>query len=264
MNAIRTQLELNIQTFDLQRPKVLVISHERSGTHFLMNSLAANFGYIASPFINLDWSLGVNYFSAVAFQDLFSKFQSYSIANLFKSHHSLDFYRDFLPDNTFGFKVIYIYRDIYEVAVSYHEHLKGLPWHEGPHQSSLSEFLRQVPAGAMTRYQYRQVHSMVDRWVQHVESALECQSLFNPSDFLMIDYRDLNTRFEETVNRIASKLGLSPTVSVFCRPPRDQAVVPPILKLSEQKILSYYSRPDIDFIEPLAASTRARLGMVAP
>ena len=35
------------------RPKVLVVSHERSGTHFVMNSLALNLDYVSSPWINL-------------------------------------------------------------------------------------------------------------------------------------------------------------------------------------------------------------------
>ena len=61
MNAIRTLLEFNINLFETDRPKVLVVSHERSGTHFMMNSLAANFGYVANPFMNLDSSLGVNF-----------------------------------------------------------------------------------------------------------------------------------------------------------------------------------------------------------
>jgi hypothetical protein len=29
--------------------KIIVASHERSGTHFLMNTLADNFGYVSEP-----------------------------------------------------------------------------------------------------------------------------------------------------------------------------------------------------------------------
>ena len=40
---------------DAIKPKVMVVSHERSGTHFLMNTIALNFDYISAPWINLDW-----------------------------------------------------------------------------------------------------------------------------------------------------------------------------------------------------------------
>lgn len=142
MNAIRTLLEFNVEQFDLERPKVLVISHERSGTHFLMNSLAANFGYISNPFMNIDSSLGINFHSSVAFGDLLGNFQNRSIANIFKSHHDMEFYRDFFFKNPMGFKIIYIYRDVYEVMVSYDRHLLSLPWHEGQQTSNFSQFLR--------------------------------------------------------------------------------------------------------------------------
>ena len=39
----------------------IIVSHERSGTHFLMNTLALNFGYISEPWINLDFETGMNF-----------------------------------------------------------------------------------------------------------------------------------------------------------------------------------------------------------
>ena len=44
-----------------KRP-VMVVSHERSGTHFTMNSLAACFGYASMPWIDLDHDVfNINY-----------------------------------------------------------------------------------------------------------------------------------------------------------------------------------------------------------
>lgn len=261
MNAIRNLLEFNFKTFDTPRPKVLVISHERSGTHFLMNSLAVNFGYVSNPFMNLDWSLGINYYSALALKEFFEKFQEYSVANIFKSHHTLDFYREFLPQNPFGFKVLYIYRDVYEVQVSYHGHLRSLPWNEGPSTYNFSEFLRRSPSGAMTRYQYHHASSMVERWVQHVESALNARSLFAPSDFMMLNYRDLYQQFDDTLTNVAEFLGLS-CPAIWNRPSRSANVVPPILGLSDQKILKYYSNEDIEFVERVSGPTKERLATI--
>jgi hypothetical protein len=223
-----------------------------------MNSIAANFGYISSPFMNIDWSLGVNYYSPAAFRQLLEKFQKENVANVFKSHHSLDFYRDFLPQDPLGFKVLYIHRDVYEVQVSYHRHLMELPWYEGLSSKSFSDFLRQPPSGAMTRYQFQHAGSMVERWVQHVQSALSVRSLFDPTSFIMVDYRELNEHFENTIERIASFLELS-SPSVFSRPSNYQNVVPPILDLSKQRILDYYTAEDTEFVESIAGSTRDQL-----
>ena len=45
----------------INRKKAAVIGHERSGTHFLMNTLAYNFGYISAPWFNFDFELGINF-----------------------------------------------------------------------------------------------------------------------------------------------------------------------------------------------------------
>jgi hypothetical protein len=258
MSAIRTVLEFDFRIFNANRPKALVISHERSGTHFLMNSLEANFGYVAAPFVNLDLSLGVNYHSSVAFNELFAKFEKHDIANIFKSHHTLDFYRDFLPSNPLGFKVLYIYRDVYEVQVSYHRHLMGLPWYEGLGTRSFSEFLRQSPEGAMTRYQFHHASSMVERWVQHIESALAARTLFSPTSFMMVEYNQLNQRFENTIEQMARFLD-TPCPTVFSRPSNTRNVVPPILGLAQQRILDYYTPDDTEFVEKVAGPTRRKL-----
>ena len=45
------------------KKKIIVISHERSGTHFLMNSIAYNSDYSVSPFIPCSGSTGINFFN---------------------------------------------------------------------------------------------------------------------------------------------------------------------------------------------------------
>ena len=45
--------EADLALFGEERPAVMVVSHERSGTHFLMNALAACYGYVSAPWVNL-------------------------------------------------------------------------------------------------------------------------------------------------------------------------------------------------------------------
>lgn len=53
--------------FDRDRPSALVVGHERSGNHFLMNTLARAYGYIAEPWFNLDQvPHPINYFQPAA------------------------------------------------------------------------------------------------------------------------------------------------------------------------------------------------------
>ena len=154
-----------------------------------------------------------------------------------------------------GFKIIYIYRDVYEVMVSYQQHLLSLSWNEGPRIDNFSEFLRCAPFGAMTRYQYHHVNSMVDRWVRHVQSALDVQKLFASDNFFMIEYADLNRSFENSLQKISKYLGM-PFTNPVVRPSKRENVVPPILGLADQQILDYYTPEDVDYVETVAGSTR--------
>ena len=43
------RFQANLALFPDERPAVMVVSHERSGTHFLMNALAACYGYVSRP-----------------------------------------------------------------------------------------------------------------------------------------------------------------------------------------------------------------------
>ncbi len=55
---------------------LMVCSHERSGTHFVMNSISKCTEYTANPFLNFDYSpLGslINFFSEESIR-IFSKF----------------------------------------------------------------------------------------------------------------------------------------------------------------------------------------------
>jgi len=79
-------------TFDRPRPKIMVVSHERSGTHFLMNSIAKCYGYLASPWINFDYELGLNFFNPATIAEFFAQFGQSHLANIVKLHHSFAFF----------------------------------------------------------------------------------------------------------------------------------------------------------------------------
>ena len=66
------------------RKKVLVISHERSGTHFLINSIAQCFGYDHKE-IPLVHTQGVSWRDPQAFRNWMAQYQGRFVPNVFKS-----------------------------------------------------------------------------------------------------------------------------------------------------------------------------------
>ena len=79
---------------------LLICSHERSGTHFMMNSISKCTHYTASPYINFDYMpLGsfVNFFSEKSINNLFKVLTNISSSNsinycsnsIIKSHFPL-------------------------------------------------------------------------------------------------------------------------------------------------------------------------------
>ena len=81
------RLQANLALFPDERPAVMVVSHERSGTHFLMNALAACYGYVSAPWINLDrLTLNINYFYPPELREALLALASQPMANVVKSH----------------------------------------------------------------------------------------------------------------------------------------------------------------------------------
>ncbi len=50
----RIEISVNIAQFGGSRPLAVVVGHERSGNHFLMNAIAEVCGYKVSPYLDLD------------------------------------------------------------------------------------------------------------------------------------------------------------------------------------------------------------------
>jgi len=64
------------------RKKVLVLSHERSGTHFLINTIAQCFNYLPQQ-IDLDNSQNINWGNPEMASKWMQQFQGRFVANIF-------------------------------------------------------------------------------------------------------------------------------------------------------------------------------------
>ena len=104
--------------FRERRPPVLVVSHERSGTHFLMNSIARGYGYTSTPWVDMD---GDSFFDGI-------------LNRVLKRY-----------------VVFYIHRDPVEVMLSFWRFMHRWHWHEGPKRPHPLAFASAEPEGQLMR-----------------------------------------------------------------------------------------------------------------
>lgn len=212
--------------FSEPRPAVMVVSHERSGTHFLMNSLAACFGYVSVPWINFDIgneNVLARHTRAQLRQTLLGLAER-PLANIVKSHHTADFFTGELNNLTQRYFVAVIYRHPADVMLSfwrYMHHYRAAD-DAGPQTADPIAFAKAHPSGLIDRYQTQPCASMLERWAVNVRSwHLAAQS---NTRIAFIRYEDLDRKYEATMRSLAPFLERDP--HSFARPARDKNVVP--------------------------------------
>jgi len=201
-----TTLQLNLLKH--AGKKIAVFSHERSGTHFLMNSIAVNFDYISSPWFNFDSELNLNFHSADELHGFLAQLKSKPIANILKSHHPFDFLAPVIDEFCDGFKVFYMIRDPRDAIISNWKLINSLAWDEGPQGTTVSEFVFNPPAGRMMRYQKHNEESMLSRWKTHVSGWMRFIENDPAQRAMVIRYEDLNMSFDTEIARISEFLEL--------------------------------------------------------
>lgn len=243
---------------DINQKKALVISHERSGTHFLMNTLALNFKYVSYPWINLDFELGLNFHSTNALSSYFRQMHDKPILNIVKSHHQAGFVNDFIDYLTDQFNVFYIYRDPRDVMVSFWQLISGFPWDEGPKTSTVSEFMRAAPRGGMLRYQKTQSATVLHRWQEHVEGWADIAETNAGRKIIMLPFERLNLDFDETVKYIGTQIGHQIITPV--RPKKDENVIQAGPGQTGRH-RDFFTQQDHAFVLDTVGSTMDRLGI---
>lgn len=218
--AFEHGIKLNV--FFEQRPAALVISHERSGTHFLMNTLAACYGYVSNPWINLDHdSARINFFLPASITEFLMSVATRPVANTVKSHHQAEFFRGELDNIGQRYAILVVVRDPVDVLVSFWRFLHYWPWFEGPRADDPVALARSEPAGGLMRYQTRQHPTMMHRWAAHAEGWLAAEKAC--PRVKVVRYEDLSADYEQTVRGFESLLGRPPMRIV--RPARDRSIV---------------------------------------
>ncbi len=210
--------------FPDQRPNVIVISHERSGTHFLINSLATCYGYINDPYVDLDRNaININYYDSTAIGDVLLKIgRERSLANVVKSHHPSGFFKGELDRITKRYVVFYILRDPVRVMMSFWQFLHQWHWMEGPKVKDPIMLIKTEPCGQLMRYQLHQYKSMLKRWESHVNGWLKEGDKYER--VVVVRFEDLDQNYKNCMTQLATVLEHDPVT--LEKPSRDQDVIP--------------------------------------
>ena len=170
------EIEISAKVTD----QIMVCSHERSGTHFTMNTIHAVSDYCSSPWLNYDLSpLGaeINFFSAKSCGTFIRKLADLRVngkpgcnASILKSHFPISH----LGDNASNLplKVIYVWRDPADTIASLWRYMHRWGWNEGPKTETPIELANARPSGQSQRYQTSNCKDYFERWATHVSDGL--------------------------------------------------------------------------------------------
>jgi len=198
-----------------------IISHERSGTHFLINTLLLNLKIRRGKglgdgagwgFHNMGEWYGPYNEPEHRFdhlKNLKSAWNELSArAAIIKTHSDAELFRQTFPDAP----ALYILRDPRDTLVSWYHYLNQNryyrihPWLENHRCSSFSEFLRR-PVTEFLRGAYSLnggFSNVAERWAAHVAGWLHQQK----KEICLVRFSVLKNESEETVRRIAEFLGV--------------------------------------------------------
>lgn len=198
------------------RVPLFVCSHERSGTHFIMNALATCTNYTVNNHLNLDYdpfgsvvdfysnksiAYFINSLSAVNYAN-----NTYSLSSIIKSHHRPWHLKYILST---GFPAIYIMRNPVDVFISFWKMVHKWNWlcDQTPFPESPYLFCKSSPSGRALNYQTYQNSTFFDRWATHLTEWLDYVDS-NPTNIAVLNYFDLVDNFQNTVKNVVNKLNL--------------------------------------------------------
>lgn len=237
------------------KKKIIVISHERSGTHFLMNTIAYNSDYSVNPFIPCSGTSGINFFNKGGIEKFFSIFQKLKISNIYKSHHHFNFFKKNLNQLKDYYYILYIYRDPRDVIFSFWNFIKNFP-NSGPVTNTVSEFLTATPQGNMLQFQIKKHENILTRWEDNIKSWVLNDDKEIKNNIKFIRYENLHLHYEKTLKDIFNHLDIK-VLSKIKPSPKKDVLVPGRGKIGTHKF--FFSNKDLDFLNQKIGKTMKKL-----
>ena len=222
--------EINLSISNKVNFPLMVCSHERSGTHFMMNGLSTCTEYTKDPYLDFDYcTLGpiVNFFWTEVINNFLNSLTNikiknkndiYCAKNILKSHFSLKLLGERYKGNC---KIVYIYRNPKDVFISYWKFLNNWKWFEGPKLQSPLELMRTPPQGQSQRYQLENYQNYFARWAFHVIDAKKAAE--ESPNIIFLNYSELLNNYTYTINSVCDYLNIK-LLNAPIEPNRDEFV----------------------------------------
>lgn len=185
----------------------LVVTHERSGTHLVINIINyENYGNF-KPIGKLPkFEKKYNLETYIEYANLSLLYESYQPKLIFKSHHQIDFFKNNLKELFNKYYVIYVKRDIKDVLISYYKFLnakgkdsngKSIPIKGFP---EFKDWIFMKPCDVGYKYFekypdphiYNEPDTYIDRYMNHYSGWMEYKE-----NLLLINYEDIINNFIE-------------------------------------------------------------------
>lgn len=187
---------------------VIVLTHERSGTHLLINCINIEkngqfftIGYTPNP---ADFNL--KSYKHITYRDIASN--AYLPNSVSKSHHQVEFAEDYLDFLFSKYRVIYVKRDIKDVLNSYYKFIpkpeeKNFPAFEDWVFSKPDDIGRQfLQPYAPDPHIIVEPENYVHRWFLHTNGWLK-----HKDKMLVVNYEDMLADYPNQKGRIENWIG---------------------------------------------------------
>lgn len=191
------------------RNKVLVVSHERSGTHFLINTIARSFGYDPQQIDIVNRHGVVRWDERASGRRWLEQYRGHFVPNIFKSHHAYPVLAPYLAEFGSEFTVFYVHREGRDVMTSFWVYCRKIGPGWGPRTATVGEFMRSISTGRSTQFQATgRPITMLRRWAKHVNGWRANRRGLKIN---YITYESLHEKHDHVISEIANALQQAPS-----------------------------------------------------